>query len=118
MATSELKNSIGFRFDNFCFRHIFTITHFAAPRAAEEQCHHTARNKRASRALNWPAVSDYLDPIFAADAAFSVGDLNAHIKRVLQADPILCDIAVAGEISNFKHHSSGHCYFSIKDEGA
>ena len=63
-------------------------------------------------------MSDFLDPLFAAEAAFSVGDLNAHIKRVLQADPILRDIAVAGEISNFKFHSSGHCYFSLKDENA
>ncbi len=61
-------------------------------------------------------MQDYLDPHYAAEAAFSVGDLNAHIKRVLQADPILCDIAVAGEISNFKLHSSGHCYFSLKDD--
>ena len=63
-------------------------------------------------------MQDLLAPVFAPDAAFTVGDLNAHIKRVLQADPILCDIAVAGEISNFKHHSSGHCYFSLKDDNA
>ena len=61
-------------------------------------------------------MQDFLDPLYAADAAFSVGDLNAHIKRVLQSDPILSDIAVAGEISNFKLHSSGHCYFSLKDD--
>lgn len=63
-------------------------------------------------------MQDLLAPVFAPDAAFSVGDLNAHIKRVMQADPILCDIAVTGEISNFKHHSSGHCYFSLKDDNA
>ena len=63
-------------------------------------------------------MQDLLAPVFAPEAAFTVGDLNAHIKRVLQADPILCDIAVAGEISNFKHHSSGHCYFSLKDDNA
>ena len=61
-------------------------------------------------------MQTFLDPLYAADAAFSVGDLNAHIKRVLQADPILSDIAVTGEISNFKLHSSGHCYFSLKDD--
>ena len=61
-------------------------------------------------------MQDLLAPVFSAADAFSVGDLNAHIKRVLQADPILCDIAVAGEISNFKHHSSGHCYFSLKED--
>ncbi len=58
---------------------------------------------------------DLLDPSEAAEAVFSVSDLNAHIKRVLECDPILSDVAVAGEISNFKIHSSGHCYFSLKD---
>ena len=52
------------------------------------------------------------------DAALSVGDLNRHIKAVLDNDPILEDVAVTGEISNFKAHSSGHLYFSLKDETA
>ncbi len=56
--------------------------------------------------------------MLAAEAVFSVGDLNTHIKRVLEADPILSDVAVSGEISNFKLHGSGHCYFSLKDERA
>jgi exodeoxyribonuclease VII large subunit len=63
-------------------------------------------------------MSSLLDPTIAAEAVFSVGDLNTHIKRVLEADPILSDVAVAGEISNFKLHGSGHCYFSLKDERA
>jgi exodeoxyribonuclease VII large subunit len=63
-------------------------------------------------------MSSLLDPIVAAEAVFSVGDLNSHIKHVLAADPILSDVAVAGEISNFKLHGSGHCYFSLKDERA
>jgi exodeoxyribonuclease VII large subunit len=63
-------------------------------------------------------MSSLLDPQLAAEAVFSVGDLNTHIKRVLEADPILSDVAVAGEISNFKLHGSGHCYFSLKDERA
>jgi exodeoxyribonuclease VII large subunit len=50
--------------------------------------------------------------------ALSVGELAFQIKRVVEADPILCDIAVTGEISNFKLHSSGHCYFTLKDEAA
>lgn len=52
------------------------------------------------------------------DAALSVGQLNQHIKNVLEADPILEDVAVAGEISNFKAHGNGHLYFSLKDENA
>ena len=45
-----------------------------------------------------------------------VSQLNSYIKRVLQADPLLGNISVTGEISNLKHHSSGHVYFSLKDE--
>ena len=52
------------------------------------------------------------------EAALSVGDLNRHIAQVFEADPILGDIAVRGEISNFKRHGSGHAYFSLKDEKA
>jgi exodeoxyribonuclease VII large subunit len=52
------------------------------------------------------------------EAALSVGDLNRHIAHLLEADPILGDIAVRGEISNFKRHGSGHAYFSLKDENA
>ena len=60
---------------------------------------------------------DQLDPT-ETDAVFSVSDLNLQIKRVLECDPILSDIAVTGEISNFKIHSKGHVYFSLKDETA
>jgi exodeoxyribonuclease VII large subunit len=47
----------------------------------------------------------------------SVSQLNAYIKRVLQTDPILNQVAVLGEISNLKYHDSGHVYFSLKDQG-
>ena len=48
----------------------------------------------------------------------SVSQLNNYIKRVLDANSYLSDIYVKGEISNFKLHSSGHIYASLKDEGA
>ena len=48
----------------------------------------------------------------------SVSQLNHYIKRVLDANSYLCDIQVTGELSNFKLHSSGHIYASLKDEGA
>ena len=47
----------------------------------------------------------------------SVSQLNAYIKRVLQTDPLLNQVAVLGEISNLKYHDSGHVYFSLKDQG-
>ncbi len=45
-----------------------------------------------------------------------VSQLNSYIKRILQADPLLGNIQVTGEISNLKYHGSGHVYFSLKDE--
>ena len=45
-----------------------------------------------------------------------VSQLNSFIKRILQSDPLLGNISVIGEISNLKYHSSGHVYFTLKDE--
>lgn len=46
---------------------------------------------------------------------FGVSEVNQYIKKLLNIDIILNNLQVEGEISNFKHHSSGHMYFSIKD---
>lgn len=48
----------------------------------------------------------------------SVSELNSYIKRTIDNDFILNNIRVQGEISNLKYHSSGHIYFSLKDEGS
>lgn len=48
----------------------------------------------------------------------TVSALTKYIKRKFDADPHLSDIHVRGEISNFKQHSSGHMYFTLKDEKA
>ncbi len=42
--------------------------------------------------------------------------LNRYVKMQLDQDPLLNRIWVLGEISNFKRHSSGHLYFTLKDE--
>ncbi len=47
----------------------------------------------------------------------SVSQLNNYIKRVLDNNSYLSDIKVTGELSNFKLHSSGHIYASLKDSG-
>jgi exodeoxyribonuclease VII large subunit len=47
---------------------------------------------------------------------YTVSDLNRIIKTRLESDPVLAQCHVTGEISNFKHHSSGHMYFTLKDE--
>ena len=45
----------------------------------------------------------------------SVSDLVSHIKSVLDSDIDLSRVVVSGEISNYTHHSSGHLYFTLKD---
>ena len=45
-----------------------------------------------------------------------VSEVNNYIKRVFLGDILLSNISVEGEISNFKHHYSGHMYFNLKDE--
>ena len=49
----------------------------------------------------------------------TVSQLNNYIKSVMDGDPNLNNVFIEGEISNFKnHYSSGHLYFSLKDEDA
>ena len=48
----------------------------------------------------------------------SVSQLNHYVKRVLEHNGYLKDICIQGEISNFKHHPSGHLYLSLKDEAS
>ncbi|MEI2364680.1 exodeoxyribonuclease VII large subunit [Niallia circulans] len=48
----------------------------------------------------------------------TVHALTKYIKRKFDADPHLQQVMVKGEISNFKQHSSGHMYFTLKDEKA
>lgn len=47
-----------------------------------------------------------------------VSDLNEYVRRTLAADPMLRSLRIRGEISNFKRHSSGHWYFTLKDESS
>ena len=51
-------------------------------------------------------------------AAFSVTELTAYIRQLFELDDILGRLRVLGELSNFRRHHSGHCYFTIKDTGA
>ena len=47
---------------------------------------------------------------------FSVGQINRYDKNMFTQDFILQKIYVKGEVSNCKYHTSGHIYFSLKDE--
>ena len=50
--------------------------------------------------------------------AISVTELNKYIKDKFEEDEMLNNILVKGEISNFKHHYTGHMYFTLKDENS
>ncbi len=49
---------------------------------------------------------------------YSVGQVNAYIRNMFSQDFLLRSISVRGEVSNCKYHSSGHVYFTLKDEKA
>lgn len=46
---------------------------------------------------------------------FSVSDLNNRIKGLVDADSVLQNVCVKGELSNYKVYPSGHHYFTLKD---
>jgi len=50
--------------------------------------------------------------------AYRVSKIVEYMKELLEEDIFLCSIFIEGEISNFRRHTSGHLYFSLKDEAA
>lgn len=53
-----------------------------------------------------------------AGKIYTVSQLNKYLRQQFDDDIILQNIMLKGEISNFKVHSSGHCYFTLKDNVA
>lgn len=47
----------------------------------------------------------------------TVSQVNKFIKQMVDKTPVLNNICIKGEISNFKRHFSGHCYLTLKDDG-
>ena len=54
----------------------------------------------------------------STDAALTVQELNNYAKSLLENDARLSSVRVQGELTGFKRHTSGHLYFSLKDENA
>lgn len=52
-----------------------------------------------------------------AQTVLSITQLNEYIRSRMDADPMLTQVAVRGEVSNYKLYPSGHHYFTLKDEG-
>ena len=53
-----------------------------------------------------------------AQNVLSITQLNEYIRGRMDSDPLLVQVAVRGEISNYKLYPSGHHYFTLKDEGS
>ena len=49
---------------------------------------------------------------------YTVSQLTAYIRRIIEYDPELADVWVEGEVSNFSRSTAGHCYFTLKDADA
>ena len=53
-----------------------------------------------------------------AQNVLSISQLNEYIRGRMDSDPMLAQVAVRGEISNYKLYPSGHHYFTLKDESS
>ena len=52
------------------------------------------------------------------ERTLTVTELTTYIKQLVDSDMLLSNVWITGEISNYKLHTSGHMYFSLKDQGA
>lgn len=57
-------------------------------------------------------------PTLFASVQWTVTRLTAHLRQVIESDPVLQDVWVRGELSNLSRPASGHLYFTLKDSGA
>lgn len=49
---------------------------------------------------------------------YTVSEVNSYIKRLFDDDYVMESIRIEGEVSNYKRHSSGHLYFTLKDDAS
>src|SRR5919206_4765859 len=57
-------------------------------------------------------------PFIHSTHVYSVPELAAHIEHVLDADPVLGDVWLRGELVNVSRSPAGHFYFSLKEDAA
>lgn len=50
-------------------------------------------------------------------SVYSVSEVNSYIKHMFEQDFVLNNVYIKGEVSNCKYHTSGHIYFTLKDQG-
>ena len=55
------------------------------------------------------------EPIASGPPVYSVTEITRLLKRYIEGEPLFRYVTICGEISNFKHHTSGHMYFVLKD---
>ena len=53
-----------------------------------------------------------------SEKIYSVSDINQRIKQLIDSDRLLLNVAISGELSNYKVYPSGHHYFTLKDESS
>ncbi len=59
-----------------------------------------------------------MQPSLFSVQQWTVTRLTLYLRNLIEADPVLQDVWVSGEISNFSRPGSGHLYFTLKDSGA
>lgn len=62
----------------------------------------------------WDQLSLFVQP----DRPYTVSEITSRIRALLEQEPVLQDLWIEGEISNYSRASSGHIYLTIKDSGA
>lgn len=50
------------------------------------------------------------------DRVFTISEITAYIREKFEVDPLLQNLWLEGEVSNFSRSSAGHLYFTLKDE--
>lgn len=73
---------------------------------------------KSNLALDTPAVSPHNNSMQQGPYIFSVREITRYIKTMLERERTLQGMLVRGEISNCKYHSSGHLYFTLKDDAS